>query len=68
MSQICIIKNKINILKDKFNLMKKYLINEIIEDLPETQQETVKMWLKVNSVKSEKGCVIQTTGFTNVYL
>jgi len=48
-------KMKIHSLKQKFNLIKEEKIDEIIKDLPQTQQEAIKMCFKASLVKSGKG-------------
>jgi len=48
-------KTKINNLKQKFNMIKEEKIDEIIKDLPQTQNEAIKMCFKASLVKSRKG-------------
>lgn len=48
-------KTKINNLKQKFNLIKEEKINEIIKDLPQTQQEAIMMCFKASLAQSGKG-------------
>jgi len=60
-------KTKINDLKKKINMIKEEKINEIINDLPQTQQEAIKMCFKASLVKSGTDYVTQITGFMNVY-
>ncbi|KAF0743536.1 Uncharacterized protein FWK35_00017387, partial [Aphis craccivora] len=60
---VYLMKTKINDLKKKINMIKEEKINEIINDLPQTQQEVIKMCFKASLVKSGTDYVTQITGF-----